>query len=164
MSQESIESKVERPHFTIDNRIYVSAGIILYTRKDGQELFLLQQYYDQVTSKWIWEDFGGKSEASDKSIMDVAIRECLEELNSDITYDFLSSCIHDKRSIIHKIPESKYMLHVAYIDETYVEYFSDYGRWLDLLQLKDFIKKKLLHPRIQNKMADVINRVARIWK
>jgi hypothetical protein len=60
-----------------------SAGVIPYTIVDGEYYFMLQYSYKR---KW-YEDFGGKAEHIDKSSLDTAFRELVEETNASIFND-----------------------------------------------------------------------------
>lgn len=106
----------ERPHFFYKNRIYVSAGVIMYTinPESGNYSFMLQKC---ARDSWSFEDFGGKSSPEDKSILDVAIRECREELNfeSNITDEFLRNQLEDPRSFEYRVPSCKYILYMIYV-------------------------------------------------
>ena len=149
-----------RPCFSVDHNEYVSAGIIPYTIKDGRTSFLMQAV---VKRGWDWEDFGGKSDAVDKSILDVAIRECLEELNHEVTREFLVSCLHHEKTIVCPIPDSKYMLYFMYIPLEHMKFFNTerFGdlekmhkisrtvHWVDKMSLCALTRKGVLNPRIQ---------------
>ena len=102
-----------RPTFMVGSRPYVSAGVLLYTEDSkGQYHFLIQR---TQRGSWRYEDFGGKSEVGDRSIEDVAIRECLQETNGICTPSILQRCMADELSIVYPIPECKYMLYVVYL-------------------------------------------------
>lgn len=107
----------ERPHFYHRHQMFVSAGIIPYTVDNaGKYQFLLQRLTDE-DRKWTYEDFGGKSNVCDRSIMDIAIRECYEETNSmeEFNPEFLKQQIADSRTVIYRIPAYKYMLYLTYV-------------------------------------------------
>jgi 8-oxo-dGTP pyrophosphatase MutT (NUDIX family) len=80
-----------RPTFVLNGEQVVSAGIIplVFRNKD---CFFLLQYRDQAEDKgagYMYEDFGGKSQAGDDSIRAVATREAVEELNGVVTKEVL---------------------------------------------------------------------------
>lgn len=111
------ETEHERPTFLVQNRVYVSAGVIPYTMDlQGNYHFLFQRLTNE-DRKWTYEDFGGKSEYGDTSIENVAFRECYEETNYHDAFniDFLHQQLKDNRSIIYRISECKYMLYLIYI-------------------------------------------------
>lgn len=112
-----------RPSFTVQNRVYVSAGIMFCTSDNhGNIKFLLQCRTDGKKS-WEYEDFGGKSAPGDKSILDVAIRECLEEMAppgqeppAPFTKEYLRGLVDQDNSVTYPIPEDKYMLYIVHLD------------------------------------------------
>lgn len=150
----------DRPIFMVKNRIYVSAGVLPYNiDKEGNVSFLVQHLMD---GKWLYEDFGGKSDVGDTCIEDVAFRECVEEMNNagPITADFLRNQLDDKRSVIYRIPDDKYMLYFIYIpsdvkDSINTDIFGDMNddytvrkvEWLDYKDLMDLSEDEL-HPRL----------------
>jgi hypothetical protein len=108
---------MERPTFLIKNRVYVSAGVLPYTIDSvGTYYFLLQRLTNE-DRKWTYEDFGGRSKKEDTCIKDVAFRECHEETNNlePFTPDFLDRQLKDKRSVIYRINECKYMMYFIYV-------------------------------------------------
>lgn len=106
----------KRPTFRVDNHIYVSAGVVPYTVAQSNYYFLLQRLTNE-DRRWTYEDFGGKSQQEDKSIEDVAFRECHEETNFKPTFTpkYLKQQLEDKRSIIYRIKDCKYMLYMIYV-------------------------------------------------
>ena len=113
----------DRPVFTIDNKPYISAGVILYTEDPRGRVHMLLQKLTDRNQSWMWEDFGGKSEECDNDIKDVAFRECAQELNSEagITVKFLEERFSDRRSTCYKIPSIKYMLYLLYVPYSFKE-------------------------------------------
>lgn len=154
-----------RPLFKVGPYKYVSAGIIPYTIKDGQTFFLLQAVMGRG---WDWEDFGGKSDIVDTSIADVAIRECLEELNHEVTREFLISCVSHEKTIVCPIPDSKYMLYLMYIPPEHMDFFTTerFGdleklhrikrtvHWVAKESLHELTRRGVLNPRIQSRMGE----------
>ena len=151
------------------NRIYVSAGVLLYT-KDTQGMcsFMMQKTKDRSLGAgrgaWMYEDFGGKSDTVDKSIKDVAWRECVEELNGkcNITCDYLDQQLAEGHSFIYRVPDNKYMLYIIYIPPEFKRQMdmSEFGsheildgvpRTVTWLSYHDFMKldSKDLHPRFK---------------
>lgn len=150
----------DRPIFMVKNRIYVSAGVLPYNiDADGNVSFLVQRLID---GKWLYEDFGGKSDAGDNCIEDVAFRECVEEMNNvgPITHEFLNQQLGDNRSIIYRIPDDKYMLYFIYVPSNVKSTIdtSIFGNmnddhtvrkveWLDYRDLMD-LGDDQIHPRL----------------
>lgn len=151
----------ERPCFLIDNRVYVSAGVLPYTVDSKDTYYFLFQRLTNDTRKWTYEDFGGKSMAGDTSISAVAFRECHEETNYRDTFTpaFLESQLQDKRSVIYRISESKYLLYLIYVppelkDTMNLEQFGtsnndEQQRVLEWISYKSLmeIDDKDMHPR-----------------
>ena len=116
----SVTEKKQRPVFMIDNHPYVSSGIIVYTvDQQGVIYFLMQRTY---RGSWRYEDFGGKSEAGDASLDDVAFREFVEETNNhkDFPYDMIRAGMSHPGSR-HCIPECKYILYVVRVPASVYE-------------------------------------------
>jgi hypothetical protein len=107
----------DRSHFYHNHQIFVSAGIIPYTCDQSGKYHFMFQRLTSPDRKWTYEDFGGKSQACDQSIQDIAVRECREETNfsEPFTSDFLTNQIADPRTVVYRIPAFKYMLYVVYV-------------------------------------------------
>jgi 8-oxo-dGTP pyrophosphatase MutT (NUDIX family) len=153
----------DRPVFTENNRIFVSAGVLLYT-KDTQGIYSFMMQKTQNRGSWIYEDLGGKSDPNDKSIKDVAFRECLEELNfkGGITRDYLEQQLLDPHSITYSVVDNKYMLYIIYVPyeikaKMNMNEFGDHElldgvpRTVTWLSYRDFMSldSKDLHPRFK---------------
>jgi 8-oxo-dGTP pyrophosphatase MutT (NUDIX family) len=68
--------------FTIKGVTCISAGIVFWRFRNNRAEVLLQFSNDKKSSKLWFEDFGGKREPTDPTIMDVAAREAAEETNA----------------------------------------------------------------------------------
>ncbi len=110
----------KRPCFFYKENKYVSGGVIIYTIKDKINYYLLQN----ITGKMNLEDFGGCSDSVDKSIKDVAFRECVEESNGLLTRKFLNQNLDNDLSKIYYIDSCKYVLYLIYVDPKYLEKLS----------------------------------------
>lgn len=104
----------------------VSAGILFYKYIDNKLYFMLQKKIDKRNNVY-YEDLGGKSISSDKSIFHVAAREAAEETNYVIAYnhsiDYILSLIKAENGIV--FGQSKYALFlVEYPINNYLD-FSD---------------------------------------
>lgn len=168
MPKSKPDNSSSRPHFNIDGNVYVSAGVLMYmTDIEGKTYYLLQQREDR---NYI-EDLGGKSDVGDTSIMDVALREMLEELNcyaphkhkpknNVLSRQFLLKYLKQSEQIL--APKSKYVLFLMKIP--YLQSLRDlskYGdceydsqgkvvlnrtlRWVEKWKLR----KTQLHPRLR---------------
>lgn len=112
---------MNRPTFSINNRTYVSAGVIPYTMDSQDNYYFLLQHLTSDTRNWSYEDFGGKSQQGDDSIEAVAFRECHEETNFQpvFTSEFLQAQLKDERSMVYSIPECKYMMYLIYVPPSF---------------------------------------------
>lgn len=83
-----------------------NAGILLYTHKDDETLFLLGK-----DARWKqWSDFGGKNDLNDVSMHDTAIREFYEES---------MGVIFDTKQIKHLIVNCNYIKTLSYRNHDY---------------------------------------------
>jgi hypothetical protein len=151
----AVESEADRPSFRVNNRTYISAGVLFYTvSEDGTIYFLMQKVKGRP---WHYEDFGGKSQQGDYSIKDVAFRECIEELNNCVTKEFLFS----RPCIEHLIPYNKYIVFLVHLDFSFMDNdLSMFGDrevlwnvertvvWLKYADLWN-MHPTLIHPRLQ---------------
>jgi 8-oxo-dGTP pyrophosphatase MutT (NUDIX family) len=165
----------DRPTFSIDGKPYVSAGVLIYTVRYPTIYFLMQKVDDPRWNKydtlsWEWEDMGGKSDKADQTIQDVAFRECQEETNGVITRSQLVEFTKDARSFEYCVHESKYMLHVLYVDpvkldEWGVELFGTVEQhtgiqrtiqWTTYANLQIYYNTGILHPRLAPVVSSLI--------
>jgi hypothetical protein len=148
-------SDEDRPSFRINNRTYLSAGVMFCCVDDqGVIRFLLQRVKDKP---WIYEDFGGKSQTGDTSIKDVAFRECQEELNNRFTKEFIQGlpCIE------YLIPYNKYVTYLVKLDSSHMNMdLSSFGDHETLWNIERTVvwvtyedlwnmHPTLIHPRLQ---------------
>jgi 8-oxo-dGTP pyrophosphatase MutT (NUDIX family) len=109
-----------RPTFVYKGNPVRAAGILLYTRVNGDNWYLLRK------AKGKWQDTGGKTDVNDTNIIDTAVREATEETNGrlfcvDGTYE---SCSRRLKDLLtngrgHRIrynKRSKYVLFVLYVE------------------------------------------------
>ena len=108
----------KRPCFLINGMQYVSAGVLFWTEKNGIYYLMVQRSY--YPEGHIIEDFGGKSDISDKCIRDVAIRECLEELNFKIS----ERDIKIKSADLIYLPLCKYLLYLVFLEPEYMTIYN----------------------------------------
>ena len=135
---------------TFMNKNFYGAGIVLY---HGKKLLL-----QKIDGRDFWEDFGGKTDKSDESIIDTAFRECDEESNNVLNRKFLEELIKlNKRKCYYLLQNNNYFIYVIYVprlikEKLISEKFGD-------TELHDNIKRKVewvdksvaLHPRIRYK-------------
>ena len=167
----NISSKLKidkRPTFFIDKKPIRASGILCYVYDNvkKKKIWLLRRENKILTSYYC--DTGGKTDAIDKSPIDTAIRETIEETNGHLFSKKHSKkkCLTILKNLIEKdvdvlyIKESKYLLHLLKLrfntmnkpmyrfgisekllgDESKTHtYF-----WLDELPFDD------LHPRLKN--------------
>lgn len=168
-------TQARRPCFIVDNHKFVSAGIIPFTKlEDDSYRFMMQQRTTPVLARarshsWSWEDFGGKSDACDLSILDTAVRECHEELNYHFTKSFIVKQLSHENSFRVMIPDSKYMVYFMYLDPIWFTEVSTkiYGtverackinrlvKWIDVADFMLLISEKQTNPRL-NRLYELI--------
>jgi 8-oxo-dGTP pyrophosphatase MutT (NUDIX family) len=151
-----------RPCFELNGYPVVSAGVLPYVRENGNILFMVQKIERSKTYNWDYEDFGGKSDETDKSIKDVAYRECAEELNraAGFTEEFLYSL---EQSDVIVVPNSKYALHLVKLPHRNfdvkefgtTEILTGIKREVVWLSYKEFMEASL-HPRLITKELCVL--------
>ncbi len=163
----------QRPCFDVNDQKFVSAGIILYCfDSEGRYYFMLQQIHDGAEwgSTWDWEDFGGKSDPVDKSIEDVAVRECVEELNFQVDRSFIATQIATTSSFRYEISECKYMLYIVNVPVEYMTTFSTelFGEqevltgikrtvhWIGYDELVKLATTGRLHPRLRERVINLV--------
>jgi hypothetical protein len=109
-----------RPTFFIDNKPIRASGILcyVYDKIKKKKIWLLRRENKQ--SSFYYCDTGGKTDAADKSPLDTAIRETIEETNGHLfskthsnkkCYTTLKKLINDDIKIIYN-KEGKYLLHI----------------------------------------------------
>lgn len=168
----------ERPKFDIDGKTYVSAGVILYTIEYPTLNFLIQRVndnrWDNTEPSWNWEDLGGKSDAADKSIKDVAFRECEEETNGLLDYAKLEKLLQDPRSFEYRVCECKYMLYFLYVEPEMMEEYNTvkFGtvekhtgvertlHWISYTDLLQYNYQNILHPRLNSVIGNIMIHIA----
>ena len=168
----SEHSSFDRPSFIVDGKVYVSAGVLVYTI-DQSTIWCLLQHITDITDiawdyqgqKWEWEDFGGKSEHTDQNIKDVAFRECSEETNGVLTREFLDACYSDSKSFQIRVPEYKYIVYVIYVPPSKLSEWNCHStnifgdteqstgikriiRWITYAEVINHHQNKRLHPRM----------------
>lgn len=139
------------------NKTFFGGGIILYHNNK----ILMQK----VAGTGYWEDFGGRCDKEDETIIKTAFRECEEESNYNITTEFLSEMIDKNPDKCHyMLQRNTYFIYLIYISRKDKEKLklSDFGdieehdnikrevSWIDIdeklhpriLYLKRFFKKK----------------------
>ena len=102
-SKNAFQKKIDRPTFYTKTKKPIRAGGVLFV-KDGE--YLLQK--KSKKNGFQYSDFGGKTDISDKDIIDTIIREVQEETNNQILLT---------RNQLNKakkkyLPKSKYLLFV----------------------------------------------------
>ena len=151
----NITEEHPRPSFRVNNRTYISAGVLFYTVVDNGDIhFMLQKVKGQ---SWQYEDFGGKSQQGDQTIKDVAFRECIEELNGLVTKEFLL----DRPCTEYLVPGNKYIAYLVHLDASFMSMdLSVYGdrellwniertvQWVKYADLWN-MHPTMIHPRLQ---------------
>jgi 8-oxo-dGTP pyrophosphatase MutT (NUDIX family) len=147
---------------------FVSAGVLFYFKSSDGIFYLMQKRKD----KPYIEDIGGKSEPCDKSLIDLAKREIMEELNilapkdlrpnhDIIDQTFIEKSLPESKQIL--IPKSKYVVFMVELPCSSKfdlkcfgtsEYFAD-GKvrlerdmiWVHEKKLK---RSSVIHPRLRS--------------
>lgn len=159
----------QRPCFNINGLEYVSAGILFWT-EDVNHIYHLLLQKTNFQNSYIIEDFGGKSDLKDQCIREVAIRECLEELNFKIKKEDLQKKFQEKEFNTILIPDCKYILYLIYLDPTYIDLYTSnlfgteelhehINRSVIWMSYKDYIKehyKNKLNPRLSKCTDDLL--------
>lgn len=112
----------ERPTFYIDDKPIRAAGILFYVKdKSNKKNMILFRRENKETTQF-YCDTGGKTDVGDKSSIETAIRETVEETNSHLfdkkhnrkkCSDILKN-IFEKQKIDHiYITKSKYILYLV---------------------------------------------------
>lgn len=135
---------------TFMSKTFYGGGVVLY---HGKKLLL-----QKIEGRDFWEDFGGKTDKEDESIIKTAFREGSEESNKILNTEFLEELINlNKKKCYYLLQNNTYFLYVIYVprivkDILIPEKFGD-------TELHDGIKRKVewvdkgvsLHPRIRYK-------------
>jgi hypothetical protein len=89
----------DRPTFDYEGRPVRAAGILVWTRKDGQ----VHRLFRRIKKKY--EDIGGKTDLADKSALDTAIRETVEETHGKLfcETDTPENCAAKLRQRLHNV-------------------------------------------------------------
>lgn len=160
VSTESIESDYNyRPTFYYNNNkmLPIRAGGVLFYRfnVDKNESEFLMINIDGT-----YEDFGGKTDACDKSIEDTISREAEEESNNIFTHKQIYDLLQDPSHKRVYVKRAKYLVYIIKTDEKYNP--QDFGdtevhdnkyrtvEWIPQSTLTDpeFVKSKL-HARLK---------------
>ena len=130
---------------------FFGGGVILY---HGKKLLL-----QKVDDKPYWEDFGGKTDREDNTIIDTAFRECEEESNKVLNKEFLESQIKlNKEKCYYMLNNNKYFVYMIYVSRKCKNYLTP--ELFGDIECHDKIKRKVewvvknekleIHPRIIN--------------
>lgn len=125
--------------------INTAAGILTYTMIDDLPHILLAK---RVRHNW-WDNFGGKSDPSDRYLVTTASREVAEESNNQLLFDRrgLEKCpSHDLITIKKDASVFVYRLYLAehpYINpDKFIDYEHTAYQWVPLSSIMDAIKNK----------------------
>lgn len=109
-----ISDMTDRPTFEYQGKPVRAAGILVWTRKDGQ----VHRLFRRIKKKF--EDIGGKTDVLDQSVLDTAIRETVEETHGKLfcETDTPENCAAKLRQKLQNVesehieynPISKYIL------------------------------------------------------
>jgi len=94
---------MSRPTFHYDEKPVRAGGVLFYATIDGKRHYLLRK------GKKHWGDIGGKTEISDKSIMDMLIREVTEETNN-VLFDVSHTTDEAKQALSNHLENTDFNL------------------------------------------------------
>lgn len=135
---------------TFMGKNFYGGGVILY---HGKKLLL-----QKIEGRDFWEDFGGKADKEDESIIETAFRECDEESNEMLNKNFLEELIKlNKKKCYYLVQNNTYFVYVIYVPRVVKEMLTS-EKFGDI-ELHDKIRRKVewvdkdvkLHPRIRYK-------------
>ena len=94
-----------------ENKSYFGGGVILY----HNDKVLLQK----VENKDFWEDFGGRTDNKDKTIIETSFREANEESNKILNSEFLEKRLHWQKEKSKKFyQDNLYFIYLIYVSKT----------------------------------------------
>lgn len=144
-----------RPKFMVDNFVIYAGGLLIYKVDEDNKIWILM-----IKSKGSYEDFGGKVDIEDKSIIDTVIRESSEESNNLLDSEYLREKITKGDCSKLILDKCKYILYIVKSSENDLLLRSeDFGdkeeyegiyRTVEWVDIELIIKKELdIHPRLK---------------
>lgn len=153
-------TKKFRPTFyTKSGKPIRAAGILLYHEELG---FLMQEKIKYVKKNEVnveileLSDFGGKTDAMDKNVLDTMLREFKEETNNKIILQ-KKNLKNQKFRYYHK---SKYLLAIVKTNKTFQEEIKSMGDF----EQHDHIARKVLWVDLNNNNKKIHNRLQEFVK
>ncbi len=138
---------IDRPTFYLNDDISSpvrAGGVLFYRYDDHQDKYHLLMIYSRNN----YEDFGGCSDAQDKSIEDMVSREVEEESNGIFKKQYIYDLISKEKPVYIKY--CKYVLYFIQINEIYdPEIFGDkeicdgFDRTVEWIEYDDYKTKKI---------------------
>ena len=130
-------------------KTYFGAGVILY---NGGKILM-----QKSENKNYWEDFGGKTDETDKSIIYSAYREAKEESNAVLTHSYLKRLVKKNPEKCYPLQQGNtYFIYMIYVDreekaKLKPERFGVCEFHDKISRVVDWVDKDVkLHPRIIN--------------
>jgi len=149
-----------RPTFFVRNFPIRAVGVLFFRRTETGVDFLFMRrrpFHDEPPTDWLYEDFGGKTDAVDKTVIDTAAREVDEESNHAFNMDWLKEqlFVAKWRGNYFINGRSKYIVFIVPVPEDLdltvfgdMEAGTNYRRevlWVSQDQIMDLT----LHPRLR---------------
>ena len=145
----------------------IKAGGIIYYRYNK---YLKDIEFLMINCRNFYEDFGGKTDGKDKTIINTIAREANEESNRIFNENELLTYLKNNTGIYNK--SSKYIVFFIKTDKGYnpkefgdIELFENIERtveWVSYKQLQELINQKKLHIRL--KFKEFFNKIKEIKK
>ena len=145
--------------YTEQNEPCKAAGALLYQKSGNQTFFLL------INRNGRYEDFGGRVEVIDNTVIDTVAREVVEESNGVINNSFIRSLLNKRGPVLHS-PISQYFMYFRRVHESVIykpEFFGDCEIHDNIVRTVEWVSKRELlsiwdvkgkiHPRIKSNRA-----------
>lgn len=128
---------------------FFGSGVVIY---HGKKLLL-----QKVNGQKYYEDFGGRNDSTDKSVIHAAFRECEEESNGVLNEEFLNNQIKKhKEKCYYMLNNNRYFIYMIYVsrkekEKLTPEIFGDYENHDGIERKVEWVinnEKLPLHPRL----------------
>lgn len=115
-----------------------ACGCLFYRKETSKELQLLLIKYDDP--EWPrFDDFGGKIDITDNTVVDAIIRETSEETNDVISSNIITDLINNDTTKTFYNKKSKYLVKLIKVDSTFCNNSDIFGN----IELHDSISRTI---------------------